>query len=449
MPMDLALQYFNYIVLSAAETWIGYRLFNTYLTRNKINQHFYYIGVLVYFSFQMFSYINECPMFSTAAYYFIFSLAIACIFFADSLQNKITIAALFVIMNYGSKAVVTALAIAQNWQLIPNDLSNYQLVMNPLTQMLSCLFFVLLLGGTIYIRQLRLRRQNLLYAALSYLFPLTVMIAVIFASTRPFVGVIGVQTDIQVFYTGTALLLFSASVSLFYLLEKNILLDMSSEKSAIMEEMLSLQRRHYERLEFSQKETQSLRHDMKKHLRCCYTLLEEGHTEEAQHYIRTLYHENKKLRGITYSGNIVIDSILSNGFANIEQSGIDLKCSVVAPPSLNIADVDLCILFGNLIDNAVEACERIVDPSIPRQIILNVNIKRDYLFVDITNSFTGEIIKSNNIYKTVKSNERYCGIGLFNIEKIVEKYNGEMSINHDANTFNVSIILSLLEQAKA
>ena len=201
--MDLALQYFNYIVLSAAETWIGYRLFNTYLTRNKISQHFYYIGVLVYFSFQMFSYINECPMFSTAAYYFIFSLAIACIFFADSLQNKITIAALFVIMNYGSKAAVTALAIAQNWQLIPNDLSNYQLVMNPLTQMLSCLFFVLLLGGTIYIRQLRLRRQNLLYAALSYLFPLTVMIAVIFASTRPFVGVIGVQTDIQVFYTGT------------------------------------------------------------------------------------------------------------------------------------------------------------------------------------------------------------------------------------------------------
>ena len=178
---------------------------------------------------------------------------------------------------------------------------------------------------------------------------------------------------------------------------------MSSEKSAIMEEMLSLQRRHYERLEFSQKETQSLRHDMKKHLRCCYTLLEDGHTQEAQHYIRTLYHENKKLRGITYSGNIVIDSILSNGFANIEQSGIDLKCSVVAPPILNIADVDLCILFGNLIDNAVEACERIVDPSIPRQIILNVNIKRDYLFVDITNSFTGEIIKSNNIYKTVKS----------------------------------------------
>ena len=72
MPMDIALQYFNYIVLSAAETWIGYRLFNTYLSRNKISHYFYYIGVLVYFSFQMFSYINECPMFSTAEYYFIF-----------------------------------------------------------------------------------------------------------------------------------------------------------------------------------------------------------------------------------------------------------------------------------------------------------------------------------------------------------------------------------------
>ena len=252
------------------------------------------------------------------------------------------------------------------------------------------------------------------------------------------------SAGIQVFYIYTSVLLFSASISLFYLLEKNILLDMSGEKSSVMEELLSLQRRHYERLDISQRELQSLRHDIKNHISCLYALLDSGHAKEAKEYIKELYTCNKGLQGIIYSGNIVIDSILSNGLANLENRGINLKCSIIIPPSLNIADVDLCILFGNLIDNAVEACERIVEPGRKKFIVLNVNIKKDYLFIDIANSFTGEVKKQNNIYRTVKIDERYCGIGLFNIRKIVEKYNGEFSVSHSDNVFSVSVMLSLL-----
>lgn len=78
-------------------------------------------------------------------------------------------------------------------------------------------------------------------------------------------------------------------------------------------------------------------------------LLDSGHAKEAKEYIKELYTCNKGLQGIIYSGNIVIDSILSNGLANLENRGINLKCSIIIPPSLNIADVDLCILFGNLL----------------------------------------------------------------------------------------------------
>lgn len=440
------MQYLTYIILSAAETWIGYKFFKTYLTRNSVKNIFHALGLSAYFVFQMLSYIYESPMFSTAEFYFLFALALACTFYSDSLQNKITISALFVIMNYASKTTITVVAIAYNLQPIAAGMADYRLVMTPLTQMLSCLLFVILLGGTIFIRRLRLKKQHLLYSGLSYLFPFFVILVSIFISSRTIIETSNVKDNLQMFYQYTSMLFFAASVSLFYLLEKNILLDMSNEKSAIMEEMLSLQRRHYERLDVSQKETQSLRHDMKKHLRCCYSLLEEGHTEEARRYIRSLYHENKKLRSITYSGNIVIDSILSNGFANIERNKIDLKCSVIVPPVLNIEDTDLCILFGNLVDNAVEACQRITDTAANRQIILNVNIKRDYLFIDLVNSYNGEINKLNNIYKTIKKNESYCGIGLFNVQKIVAKYDGEISIDHTPDTFSVSIILSLLAQ---
>ena len=440
--MDIMLKWIAYVILSAAETWIGYRLFNTYLTRNSVRQRYYCLGVIFYFTFQMFSYVNESPMFSTAAYYFFFATIIAVVFFSDSLQNKITIALLFVIMNYACKTAMTGIALAWGEQTLPRELINYRIVMDPWSQMMACILFVLSLWGTICIRELRLNKQNLLYAVISYLFPLTVMISVIIISHKN-IG-FGSAAGIQVFYIYTSVLLFSASISLFYLLEKNILLDMSGEKSSVMEELLSLQRRHYERLDISQRELQSLRHDIKNHISCLYALLDSGHAKEAKEYIKELYTCNKGLQGIIYSGNIVIDSILSNGLANLENRGINLKCSIIIPPSLNIADVDLCILFGNLIDNAVEACERIVEPGRKKFIVLNVNIKKDYLFIDIANSFTGEVKKQNNIYRTVKIDERYCGIGLFNIRKIVEKYNGEFSVSHSDNVFSVSVMLSLL-----
>ena len=84
--MDIMLKWIAYVILSAAETWIGYRLFNTYLTRNSVRQRCYWLGVIFYFTFQMFSYVNESPMFSTAAYYFFFATIIAVVFFSDSLQ---------------------------------------------------------------------------------------------------------------------------------------------------------------------------------------------------------------------------------------------------------------------------------------------------------------------------------------------------------------------------
>ena len=349
--MDIMLKWIAYVILSAAETWIGYRLFNTYLTRNSVRQRYYWLGVIFYFTFQMFSYVNESPMFSTAAYYFFFATIIAVVFFSDSLQNKITIALLFVIMNYACKTAMTGIALAWGEQTLPRELINYRIVMDPWSQMMACILFVLSLWGTICIRELRLNKQNLLYAVISYLFPLTVMISVIIISHKN-IG-FGSAAGIQVFYIYTSVLLFSASISLFYLLEKNILLDMSGEKSSVMEELLSLQRRHYERLDISQRELQSLRHDIKNHISCLYALLDSGHAKEAKEYIKELYTCNKGLQGIIYSGNIVIDSILSNGLANLENRGINLKCSIIIPPSLNIADVDLCILFGNLIDNAV------------------------------------------------------------------------------------------------
>ena len=110
---------------------------------------------------------------------------------------------------------MTGIALAWGEQTLPRELINYRIVMDPWSQMMACILFVLSLWGTICIRELRLNKQNLLYAVISYLFPLTVMISVIIISHKN-IG-FGSAAGIQVFYIYTSVLLFSASISLFYL----------------------------------------------------------------------------------------------------------------------------------------------------------------------------------------------------------------------------------------
>lgn len=87
-------------------------------------------------------------------------------------------------MNYACKTAMTGIALAWGEQTLPRELINYRIVMDPWSQMMACILFVLSLWGTICIRELRLNKQNLLYAVISYLFPLTVMISVIIISHK-------------------------------------------------------------------------------------------------------------------------------------------------------------------------------------------------------------------------------------------------------------------------
>ncbi|MFA6808501.1 MAG: GHKL domain-containing protein [Eubacteriales bacterium] len=439
--MNITYMLFTYIILSAAETWIGYRLFTTYLVRNNIKQTWYLLGAFGYFSFQLWSYVARCSLFSTAVYYLVFSTAISLAFFSDSIQNKFTISWMYVIMNYACKTTVIAIAIGYGHVFISNPNVTGGLVMDAVTQIAACILFVLCLAGTIGIRKLRVCKQFLLYATISYTFPLTMLYLAISAYNN--FNNIHTASNLFNLYSYISALLFAATIALFYLLEKTMLLDINNEKSAVMEELLALQREHYGKLESTQRETQSLRHDIKHHIQYIQSLLAKELYQEAINYITKLYENNPCLKGTTYSGNIAIDSTLSHSFNNIQKKGIDLKYSIIVPPDIAIEDVDLCILFGNLVDNSVEACERLISSTVKKFITINANIKKDYLVVTIANSFNGKVDMNNNFYKTIKVNQRYCGIGLANIRKVVKKYNGELSLEHKDKVFTVAVMLSL------
>ena len=122
-----------------------------------------------------------------------------------------------------------------------------------------------------------------------------------------------------------------------------------------------------------------------------------------------------------------------------EKSKITIKTDLKVPYNMQFNEEDLYSLTGNLLDNAIEAAQEVIDEE--KTII--VKIRADYrnLLLVVSNPYNGERIIDETGYGTVKKNKKEHGIGLKIIEGIVKKYKGEITIESSCHWFHVKILL--------
>lgn len=132
--------------------------------------------------------------------------------------------------------------------------------------------------------------------------------------------------------------------------------------------------------------------------------------------------------------NFKLQEVLNNN--------IKLKYKITVPTDLKINTLDLVSLIGNLIDNVIEANNRIENID---ERYFNINIKyiENNLIIKLENSFKEVKLDSNNNLKSLKRKNSKYGLGLKSIKNIVNKYNGNMKINIENNTFKTKIVLIL------
>ena len=104
------------------------------------------------------------------------------------------------------------------------------------------------------------------------------------------------------------------------------------------------------------------------------------------------------------------------------------------------------ILLGNLLDNAMEACQRLGSEDSDKFIYVNARVQKGFLCIQVNNSYNGIINLVEDNYATVKTEKHFCGIGLSNIERIVNKYHGKLNITHTETVFSVLVLLALVEE---
>lgn len=187
-------------------------------------------------------------------------------------------------------------------------------------------------------------------------------------------------------------------------------------------------------------EQRKIVHEFKNHMECISSLLQQGEYERVNKYISQIQVTMNQNHDLMDTNNKLVNVILNSKYIEATEKNILFVVKANDLSSINMEDQDLVIVLSNLINNAIEACEK----SEKKVIKLKIVRENKRLIVSATNSYDCEPVKEAGKYITSKSeNIQYHGIGIENIKEVVERYQGTYAIKCENNEFLFSILLPM------
>ncbi len=184
------------------------------------------------------------------------------------------------------------------------------------------------------------------------------------------------------------------------------------------------------------KSIQSVIHDINKQLIYIEKCIVEDLSQDAVIHINQILRRVHHSYHLVNTGNIIIDALVGYTLKTAKQKRIEVTHQIhTVPNNISIERYDLCILMGNILDNAIEAVERIGQK--PKWIEINIHSKKNFLIIQVINPYAGS--HGESAPSRYDCNTR--GYGLDNIKRVTEKYGGSMSIQKNESTFDIIAVL--------
>ncbi|MCL2245184.1 MAG: ATP-binding protein [Treponema sp.] len=200
-------------------------------------------------------------------------------------------------------------------------------------------------------------------------------------------------------------------------------------------------RGHYKKMNELYDALKVMRHDYKFHLNAALEMLQRGETEKGSEYLSGLQNLLKDNDLHNFSDNPVINSLVADYAGKCDELKIDFNVSIKIPPDFSLSNYEMCIVLGNLLENAVEACLKLKPPSEnERQIKLAIKPQGEQLAIMVRNTFDGNVVKDGEKYISTKENESGTGIGLHSVMAVAGSYGEMFHIEHDSKWFNVFFV---------
>ena len=205
----------------------------------------------------------------------------------------------------------------------------------------------------------------------------------------------------------------------------------------------------YRMLEDQYRHAERLRHDLKNHLLTLSGFLESREWDKMAGYLNDMRNIADFGGGEEITGNRTVDLLLYQKRKAAESGNITWECDAQMPPQCRIREFDLCVLLGNLLDNAVEACGRLCQEGDDTPFIrIRIGKVKNCLLLEIENSMMADRREADAAFGQ-KSGKEFHGIGLSNVRDVVRRYDGTMHIEKSGGVFAVSVLIHFPDAGSA
>ena len=186
------------------------------------------------------------------------------------------------------------------------------------------------------------------------------------------------------------------------------------------------------------KASEKTRHDFRHNILTLAELYNEGKTDEIGKYLNQYVDSLPKNEYVIFCGNTALNALLNYYVHVTSLNEIDFKLHISIPEHLPVSDVDLCSMVGNIMENAVIACQSVEEKTIELTILSE---KRMQLYIVVVNSFNGGARQRDGRYVSTKADG--SGVGLASVAATAENYGGVAQFSHEGKLFYSNIAIPL------
>ena len=270
-------------------------------------------------------------------------------------------------------------------------------------------------------------RQLLVFSA----FPITQMVCeaslVTLMFTPPRYEYIPMQLIVSVLFLVSDILLYRTMVRT----EQRVQLEVENQ---LLEKQLDAQLAHYSDLTAQYEQIRAMRHDISHHLNTINALLQEGNLKAATEYSEQLLPMQTYISRLGKCQNPVVDAFLYTRVQDAQTRGVPVRADVSLPVELPVSNTDLIVAFGNLLDNALEACSGIPDAAIT----LRAYMDKGYLVIQESNPVCARQPQGK---KPRRIPELERGVGFRVLSSLAAKYDGSFRHTCENDTYTVTLLL--------
>lgn len=404
--------------------------FDIFFVRKK-KKIFFCLGIAVFSIWQLgIGYINIFPLYINLGITIVITLLVVLSIYEGSWWKKCVFVAAFIAI----------------WMLM-ETLCNYILMLYCVQYAMSetlgsfiskCFFFVVIIALKKVFTDDEIKELPVRYSIMLVLIPT----GSIYIMNNIFMLGYGIHDEYAMRNSAVAaVILLGINILIFYIYMK-LADDLQLQRMAsVYEQQLELCERHQQETELSTLHIRDAKHNMKNNLISILAYAENGECDKIIAFVNEVMDEGGiKLSAVVNSGNIVIDSLIGYWYVRAQKNEINFSVKISIPMSMPFKGADICLILGNLLENAVEAARKVDEK---RYIKLQMKYDRNNLLLCIANNYKGRLIKTKDKkLKSTKLDAGNHGVGLASVHRAAAKYHGNVFIDDSVpEQFLIRVVL--------